>query len=74
MTANPQCTNRAVFDPIVFDDGHFITADIWPDGLGFVMLRNPMGEAIRGFGFRGEDKAYEYVAQILEERERRTAP
>lgn len=60
---------RQVFEPVVLEDGAFITADIWPDNMGFVMLRNPMGEVTRGFGFRGEDKAYEYVAQILEERE-----
>lgn len=58
---------RQVFAPVTLQNGYFITSEIWPDGMGFVNVRNPSGHIVRGSGFRGEDKAREYLIKFMEE-------
>jgi hypothetical protein len=65
----PKWEPREVFTPHVFDSGWFITGEMWPDQMGFVNLRNPLGEINRGSGFRGEDKALELLIRYINEYE-----
>ena len=56
-----------IIQPVRLPDGHFITVeeDEPYHSIGFVYVRNKLGEMVRGWGYRPDGTAGPYMEYVL---------